>query len=71
MIKQTYWRPHKTSKQASTPIWKQKNDDSELGGDENEKRDKESRKMQRENNKMARELGYARGVKQMKEEGAI
>ena len=32
---------------------------------------REYNKRVRENNKMARDLGYARGVKQMIEEGAI
>ena len=36
-----------------------------------EERKKENRRLIRINNKMARELGYARGVKQMKEEGVI
>ena len=31
----------------------------------------EARKLVRENNKMARDLGYARGVKQMIEEGVL
>ena len=32
---------------------------------------RETNKRVRENNKLARELGYPRGVKQMKEEGAL
>ena len=32
---------------------------------------KESRKRTREVNKLAREMGYPRGVKQMKEEGVL
>jgi len=51
-------------------VWFKKNDDGD-DDEENVERFKRIKKMQRENNKLAKELGYPRGVKQMKEEGAI